>query len=270
MRQVIAMLGLFFFCFSSTAQESAFPYSRSKKDFLIAPISLSALIVSEIIDKRDYNLTIDEIEKLDRASINSFDRSATYNWSESAEKFSDIPEQILRFSPLLQFIPLVKHKKWDHAGTYGLMYAEVLMLNTGLTGITKSLAGRIRPYLYNTSLTAEERFAMQSDEAPVASTSFFSGHSSTAFASAVFLSKTYTDIYGRNTWSKVIWAGSLTLATVTAVARVEAGVHFPTDVLVGALVGSAIGYLIPVLHKTKTEKLSFSVFPNYMRIGYSL
>lgn len=256
--------------FGFTVAQSTFPYTLGKQDFVLAPLSAATFITSEVLDKKKFNLTLAEIQKLDRQTISSFDRSATYNWSKSAERFSNVPEQALRFMPVLYAIPVLKNKQLNHGVTLGVMYGEVVFLSAGVTGITKSLAKRIRPYLYNTSFTPEERFAMQGKEAPIASTAFFSGHSVTAFAGAVFLSKTFTDIYGKTTWSKVIWVGSLSLATVTAIARVEAGVHFPTDVLAGAVVGSAIGYFIPVLHKTAQEKISFMVFPNQLYLAYRL
>jgi membrane-associated phospholipid phosphatase len=78
----------------------------------------------------------------------------------------------------------------------------------------------------------------------------------------------FTDIYGKGTLSKIIWGTSLTLASATAYCRVAAGEHFPTDVIVGSMVGSTIGYLIPVIHKKNPESLSLSVFPNYFRIEY--
>ena len=264
------IMAFVFLSFGGTMAQSAFPYALGKKDFLLAPLSAAAFVSSEVLDKKKFNLTLEEIQTLDRQTIGSFDRGATYNWSKSAERFSDVPEQALWYMPVLYAIPVLKNKHWNNGVTLGVMYAEVVMLNAGVTGITKSLTGRIRPYLYNTSFTAEERFAMQGKEAPTASTAFFSGHTSTAFAGAVFLSKTFTDIYGKTTWSKVIWVGSLSLATATAIARVEAGVHFPTDVLMGAVVGSAIGYFIPVLHKSTQTKVSVAVFPNQLYVTYKL
>jgi membrane-associated phospholipid phosphatase len=264
------IIAFVFLPFGCAMAQSSFPYALSKKDFLLAPVSAAAFISSELLDKRKFNLTISEVQELNRQSIHSFDRSATYNWSKSAERFSDIPEQALRYMPVLYAIPILKNKNWNNGVTLGVMYGEVVLLSAGVTGITKSLTKRIRPYLYNTSLTAEERFAMQGKDAPTASTAFFSGHTTTAFAGAVFLSKTFTDIYGKTTWSKVIWVSSLSLATATAIARVEAGVHFPTDVLMGAVVGSAIGYFIPVLHKETDEKFSFMVSPGQLYLCYKL
>ena len=40
----------------------------------------------------------------------------------------------------------------------------------------------------------------------------------------------------------------LALASATAALRVAAGEHFPTDVIVGAAAGSAVGAAVPLLH----------------------
>jgi membrane-associated phospholipid phosphatase len=252
------------------AQEKEFPYSRSKTDWVILSLSVGSTLTSEfLLDTRDNKLSIPEIEDLKRSSVNKFDRNATYNWSTSAGNFSDVPYRIMPFLPMALGVPLVKNKKWNNAFTLGLIYSEVFFFTKGVTGITKTVAGRTRPYLYNTSFTPEERFLLQQD-APAAMSSFFSGHSSVTFAFAVLLSKTYTDIYGKNSWSKLIWITSLSAATATAWARVEAGVHYPTDVIAGAIIGSVIGYVIPELHKTKNRKLSMVINSNQFMIAYNL
>jgi hypothetical protein len=253
----------------SQAQENEFPYKRSKKDLILIPTGILSFITAEhLSNERDHNLTMDEISSLDRMDVNRFDRNATYHRNTSADGFSDVVNKVMPLAPMALAIPQLANKKWDNTATLGIMYIEVFLFTKGLTGITKSLVGRTRPYLYNTSFTVEERFNLQSNGAPVASTSFFSGHSSSTFAFAVFLSKTYTDIYGKGTWSKIIWCTSLTLASATAYSRVAAGEHFPTDVIVGAMVGSAIGYVIPVLHKVNPEKLSLQVLPNCFSVVY--
>lgn len=245
-----------------------FPYKKSKKDLVLIPAGIALYITSESLKDRRFNLTQDEIAALDRNDVIPFDRGATYNWNTSSQEFSDIPFRVLPLLPIALAIPQFKNKKWDDALTYGIMYVEVLFFTSSVTGITKSLTDRIRPYLYNTSLTVEERFNLQEDGGAIASTSFFSGHSSITFAFAVFLSKTYTDIYGKNIWSKVIWGTSMTLAAATAYTRVDSGLHFSTDVIVGAVIGSAIGYVIPELHKTNPEKISFHILPNQFSLAY--
>lgn len=250
-------------------QQDNFPYSRNKKDLILLPLGAATFVASQYVSREnDRNLSVDEISSLDRNTVNGFDRTATYNWDQSADTFSDIVLFTTPALPLVFVIPQLKNKKWDHAATLGVMYVEVFLFTKGINDLTKSLAGRTRPYLYNTAFTAEERFAMQGD-GPHANASFFSGHSSATFAAAVLFSKMYTDIYGKGTWSKIIWGTTLTLAAATATCRVVAGKHFPTDVIVGAIAGSTIGYAIPVLHKRNYHnKWSLSVLPGSFKLGY--
>lgn len=268
----ISILTLFLFWHSPcVCQPESFPYKLSKTDYVLLPTSVATYFAADHIgNKNKRNLSIAEISELNRNEINRFDRTATYHWSERAIAFSNFPLRTLPYLPIALGIPPLVNKKYKNVLTLGVMYAEVYFLNKGLTSITKSTVGRIRPYLYNMSFTVEERFNMQNNEAPGAKSSFFSGHSSNTFAFAVFLSKTYTDIYGKNIWSKVIWTTTLSLATATAICRVSAGVHFPTDVIVGAVVGSAIGYVVPTLHRVKDNKISFHVLPDRLSLTVKL
>jgi membrane-associated phospholipid phosphatase len=76
-----------------------------------------------------------------------------------------------------------------------------------------------------------------------------------AFASAVFISTVYSDYNPHSEWKPYIWAGSLLTASVVGYLRYEAGMHFPTDILVGALVGGTIGHVIPWLHRVGQENI---------------
>ncbi len=269
MKHTCLCIGLLIVALNALAQNKSFPYKLTKKDFFIAPLSVAAYYGSdELGKKKDHNLTIDQIAKLDRTDINRFDRNATYHWNRAMDKTSNVLYKTLPYLPAIVVIPELAKKEWNNGLTLGVMYLEVFWLTTGVTDITKSLTGRIRPYLYNTSFTPEQRFRFQNTEAPTASTSFISGHSSRTFAFAVFTSKTFTDIYGKGTLSTIVWATSLSAASLTAYSRVAAGEHFPTDVLAGAIVGSAIGYFIPVLHKNTPDNLSVSVMPGYFNVSY--
>ena len=97
---------------------------------------------------------------------------------------------------------------------------------------------------------------------------FFSGHATNSFASAVFLSTVYATYFPQSPWKPVIWAASLATAGVVAWFRVASGQHFPTDVLTGAIVGSAVGFIVPELHRSDGAALGAS--PSAMPGGYSL
>ena len=46
----------------------------------------------------------------------------------------------------------------------------------------------------------------------------------------------------------VVWSAAALVPTYLAWQRVEAGKHYPSDVVVGTVVGAAVGYLIPTIH----------------------
>jgi len=64
---------------------------------------------------------------------------------------------------------------------------------------------------------------------------FFSGHASNSFALAVFFGRFYRPL---SRWMAFFF---LALATFIAYSRIYLGVHFPLDILVGALLGSGFG-----------------------------
>ena len=59
------------------------------------------------------------------------------------------------------------------------------------------------------------------------------------------------------TLAPLVWATSLPVALVTGYLRIAADRHYFTDVLVGAVLGSAIGFVVPfVFHRPPVEALA--------------
>lgn len=247
--------------------ETNFCYQLGKKDLIIAPISLGMNIGAGFVDENvKFNLTSDEIAQLNRSNVNRFDQSATYNWNTKAGTVSDVFYKAMPIITPCIAVPHLFNKEWKNVATIGVMYLELYCLTKSLTLFTKSASRRIRPYLYNDSFSIDERLKMQENDAPSASTSFFSGHTIAVFASGAFLSKVYQDIYGKSTWSRIIWGSTMSLGIVTAYSRVKSGEHFATDVIAGGLVGVALGYLIPQIHKT--DKVALSAASNRISFTY--
>jgi len=122
------------------------------------------------------------------------------------------------------------------------LLGESYALTAAFTQVTKKIARRPRPYAHRedpppgTSLDVQE-----------SRVSFFSGHSSTTFCLAV---ATGTIAYARHEKNAGWVLGSgLALAATTGYLRIAADRHYVTDVLVGAVVGSAAGFLVPHLHR---------------------
>lgn len=136
----------------------------------------------------------------------------------------------------------------DHGslGTNLRMFGETALITVGTTEVLKRAVARHRPYTYNTELDDETIAQMVGSDSTDARASFPSGHSSMAFAAATFTASVLTTSYDWSTSvDATVWAVTLGAATATAIGRVQAGKHFPSDVIIGAVLGSAVGMLVP-------------------------
>jgi membrane-associated phospholipid phosphatase len=132
----------------------------------------------------------------------------------------------------------------DRAGEMGgnaLVVAEAVALAGTLGQIVKLAAGRERPFVHALPPGEKPLTDIPSDN----NLSFYSGHSSFAFSLAV-ASGTVSSMRGYR-WAKAVWAGGLMAAAAVAYLRIAADKHYLTDVVVGAAVGSAIGFTVPYL-----------------------
>lgn len=113
----------------------------------------------------------------------------------------------------------------------GIIVAAALLMDLILCNlILKNLVARVRPYDVNTAIAILIKKPLDF--------SFPSGHTAASFAAmtALFLAK-----------MKKAWIAALVLAVLIAFSRLYFYVHYPTDVLGGAVVGilsGIIGYTI--------------------------
>ena len=191
-------------------------------------------------------LTAREIGTLSRESVNPFDRSATHKFSEGMSAASDIVVVVALASPFALLLDKSVRGDWR---TLTVMYAETMALAIILPALGKSAVERNRPYVYNPDAPLDEKVKRD------ARSSFFSRHATMAFASGVFLSTAFNDYYPHSRSKSRILAGSLLGATVVGVMRYESGMHFPSDIIAGAIVGSVIGYAVPRLHRVNNERV---------------
>ena len=235
-----------------SAQELAFPYQVQERDWVWAWAGGGLAFMGWYLHGEGVGVGMDEIRALDPASINVFDRGTTQNWSPTWGHRSDQFRMVVMGGAALYLggegLRAAFDGRADDALTLGALLGEAALLTAGATYLTKVMVGRRRPFLYNGELSVEERYQIASSGGDNPTMSFFSGHSSAAFAAATFASSVFQDIHGTSAWSNQVWGSTLSLAGLTAYGRVKAGVHFPTDVIVGALVGGSIGYLVPRLH----------------------
>ncbi len=191
-------------------------------------------------------------EGLNPSHINwGIDREAIGNPSTTADKASDVAVfATLAGPPVLALL--------TQPGVHGfgntirrpfVLYGESLLLAQAFTQILKHATDRPRPFTY---LPAPERPTVSSYDvtADDAFLSMPSGHAATTFAAASYAA---TDNLlsrpdaGTKEHMVIAVIGGL-LAGFTSNLRNQADQHFPSDLLVGSLIGTASGVSVPLLH----------------------
>jgi membrane-associated phospholipid phosphatase len=250
--RLIFSLVIFIFIQSSCLAQS--PYKlEGKRESILFVSAIGLGIIGLTVNDDIVPFTLDEINALNRDDVNTFDRGATYNWSPAAANASDILAAAIILSPaLLAFSEDVRN---DFTPVL-TMYFQTLILSEALPLTIKGITQRTRPFAYNEDTPIEEKQTQN------AKRSFFSGHTSVAFAMAVFLSTVYGDYHPNSSWKPFVWGVSLLAASTVGYLRYAAGKHYPTDIITGALVGSALGYFIPFLHRTNESDLDVSLGVN--------
>jgi len=119
-----------------------------------------------------------------------------------------------------------------------------LAVTSGVVALTKILAGRVRPY-QALALAHGASYELPTDP------SFPSGHAAGSFAFAAFIGAS-------NRRAGLALAG---LATLIALSRVALGVHYPSDVAAGALLGSLLGSLGARLFAMRAQSPTPDVAP---------
>jgi undecaprenyl-diphosphatase len=109
------------------------------------------------------------------------------------------------------------------------------IINLGVTAGLKYLVKRKRPF------TTYKGIIINKSGSPCLDPSFPSGHTSTSFMLATSLSLAYPKWY--------VIAPAYLYAGTVAYSRMDLGVHYPSDVLTGALIGSGSAYLTYKINK---------------------
>ena len=118
-----------------------------------------------------------------------------------------------------------------------IFIGESLAASAFITFALKNTVKRDRPY---------ETYPQIDNVTEESSYSFPSAHTSSAFATATSLSMAYPKWYVIA--PSFLWAGTV------GYSRLYLGVHYPTDVLVGAIVGSGSAFLCHKLNKWINKK----------------
>ena len=231
------------------------PYAFSVKKDIPLLVGGAALFTGSYIWRINVKpFTEAQVLALDRNNVNSIDRFAT----RLKHGPSILASDIFLYSSLAIPLATMGFKKGrKDALLIGLMYTETLLLTNGITLLTKNIALRPRPLAYNPAWPMETRISSSSRF------SFFSGHTSMAASMTFLTAKIISDYTDKGYVKAIAWGLGASIPAAVGFFRVSAGKHFLTDVVTGYIVGGAIGYLVPVLHRKKVEnpKVEVSLLP---------
>jgi undecaprenyl-diphosphatase len=172
----------------------------------------------------------------------------------SSNSFFDIIMPFIRqplfWAPLYLFIILFAIYNFQKKGAVWIGW---LLLTVTITDIVSShffkpLFGRLRP-CNNPDLADSIRLLVDHCGQ---NGSFTSSHATNHFGIAIFILFTLEKVWGKFNYLFILWA------TVICFAQVYVGVHYPFDVIGGALLGSAIGYFMAKGFKSREGILEFN------------
>jgi membrane-associated phospholipid phosphatase len=133
-------------------------------------------------------------------------------------------------------------RSYDVAWQMGMIGIQSVLLSKLITGLTKRFVGRARPD-YARCEGGDDLACGTATE------SFVSGHTSTAFVGAGLICANHQNLrlYGSELAGAITCGASLTVAATAGTLRIVSDRHHLSDVLAGAALGLAAGYLLPNL-----------------------
>jgi membrane-associated phospholipid phosphatase len=208
-------------------------------------VTVPTLFASDLIHRRC---------PCDPSEVNGFDRGAIGNRSVFADAASDVTAIASILGPPV--LDLLDVGTGEAFLTDTAVFTEVLLVNGALVQIAKYAVQRPLPRTYAGDP------ALVSD--PGGYRSFYSGHTSTVFAALSASAMTARLRHGERWWP---WGVAGIVGASVGVERVAGGRHFPSDVLVGALVGTATGVVVPWLH---AERSAVTIVPVNRGVAFAL
>lgn len=226
-----------------------YPDLRKGREIILSAVGASLMATSFLVSVDFFEVPP---QGLDPTGIRwTVDQDIVGNRSLAASGMSDWTRNVALVFPMALSLTMAQPgERWHGLSHSGLVYAEALLVSQGLTMVGKAAVGRARPFAY---LPASDRPDDKRYDVTAERTFFSmpSGHASSAWMAATLGMTTHLLQRPEAGWIERAGIGFFggALAGATSALRVEAGQHFPSDVLVGAGIGIVSGVAIPLLHR---------------------
>lgn len=200
----------------------------------------SGLLCDKVFKIKDSEFNPDE---LDRSEVAIMDQIFMQSYNKAIDYVGTGFTAAALLTPLV--FAAVPNNEWL---TLGVMYGEALMYAYGFKQWGKLIVNRARPYMYFND------YPESKVEDGDWNCSMPSGHTTYAFTGAAFASYVFCQYFPDSYWRYGVVGVSFGLAVTTAALRMASGNHYFSDVMVGAVIGTTCGFVVPFLHSTDFYK----------------
>ncbi len=192
------------------------------------------------------------------SEVPAYDRWSLGFHSDAADVASDFVLGAVVLGPLLWDLRDVGFSEaWAQDAE---VMAESLAINGALVTLLKYLIQRPVPLVYSGAAPALT-------DTPEGYRSFYSGHTALAMGALATFAMTELYRHDERIWPWIVaGAGGLTVGAL----RILAGRHFMSDVLVGLVVGAAVGVLVPAMHHNRLQNVAVAPAPGRMFAVWSI
>ena len=174
-----------------------------------------------------------------RGDLNALDRTTAGYWSPGWQTASDYGLYAIGVGAAT--LLFVDEGFWPGLND-AVVIAESGLAATAAASMMTLAAGRPRPFLYG------EKAPLSARNGADAELSFLSSHAAVSFAIATSTLVAMRRLHPHSRANWIVLGVGGAIATFVAAARVLGGMHFVSDVVGGAIVGSSLGMIVPSLH----------------------
>jgi membrane-associated phospholipid phosphatase len=150
-----------------------------------------------------------------------------------------------------------------------MMYYETHAITFSLYNFSffgPAFQNKLRPYVfYDDYYTADQRRGGNQRN------SMYSGHTASAAAATFFMVKVYSDYHPEIGRKKYLLYGLASVPPlVEGYLRMKALTHFPSDIMIGYLIGATCGVAVPALHRFKSHGIQVGLTSTPVGPGLSM
>jgi hypothetical protein len=236
--------------------------------FSLAATAANIYAIPNLIKSKS-ELTDAELAGANPDALNDFERWALHQDPSKAERIDKSTDYLLQ-GILASTVALGFDKAIRKDALRLLtMYVETHAVTFSIYNFSffgPLFQNKLRPIVYYKDVGKEERRSGNNKN------SQYSGHTASAAASTFFMAKVFNDYHPEFSSGKkyLIYGLAAIPPLVEGYYRVKALKHFPSDVLIGFVIGATCGVAVPEMHRFKRQAIKYSVIATPVGPGISL